>query len=121
MALKWLKSYLSDIFLVVHVNNCSSCTNVSCGVPQSSVLGPIVLSFYICCLQEHNVSFHCYADDTQLYLYLRRHKANQIALLDACINDVKTWINFLLLNLDKTEVIVIGPKHLREATPELYS
>ncbi|MEJ4486902.1 hypothetical protein SJ978_14785, partial [Enterococcus faecium] len=56
-------------------------------------------------------------DDTQLYLSLQPHEANQLILLDACIKDVKTWMtrNFLLLNSDKTEVIVIGPKHLREA------
>ena len=34
-----------------------------------------------------------------------------------CLKDIKTWMtrNFLLLNSDKTEVIILGPKHLRDA------
>ena len=50
-------------------------------------------------------------DDTQLYVSLQPHVANQIALLHACIKDIKdpkAWmtVNSLLLSSDKTEVIV---------------
>ena len=42
-------------------------------------------------------------------------ETNQLTKLEACLKEVKTWLthNFLLLNSDKTEVIVLGPKHLR--------
>ena len=41
---------------------------------------------------------------------------NQLSRLKVCLKDIKTWMicNFLLLNSDKTEVIVFGPKHLRD-------
>ena len=40
---------------------------------------------------------------------------NQLSNLEACVQDIKTWMtrNFPMLNTDKTEVIVLGPEHLR--------
>ncbi len=70
-------------------------------------------------IRKHNINFHCYADDTQLYLSLKPDDTNRLSYLQACLKDIKTWINcnFLLLNSDKTEVIVLGPKHLRSTLP----
>ncbi len=49
---------------------------------------------------EHRVSFHCYADDTQLYIFLRPDETYQFAKLTECIVDIKNWMtsNFLLIN-----------------------
>ncbi|XP_038581024.1 uncharacterized protein LOC119907367, partial [Micropterus salmoides] len=68
-------------------------------------------------IRKHSISFHCYADDTQLYLSIKPDETHQLAKLQMCLQDVKTWTtcNFLMLNSDKTEVIVLGPKHLRNA------
>lgn len=61
-------------------------------------------------IARHNLSFHCYADDLQIYLPLKpRGTDAQSSLLD-CIADIKQWLaqNFLHLTEDKTECIVFG-------------
>ncbi|CAJ1053038.1 RNA-directed DNA polymerase from mobile element jockey [Xyrichtys novacula] len=121
-ALSWFKSYLTDRSQFVNVNNKSSAhTKVCYGVPQGSVLGPILFTLYMIPLgkimRKYSINFHCYADDTQLYLSIKPEEAGQVARLEACLKDIKSWMtnNFLMLNSDKTEVLVLGPKHLREA------
>ncbi len=49
-------------------------------------------------IRKHGVSFHCYADDTQLYISSRPDETHQIEKLTECIVDIKNWMtsNFLL-------------------------
>ncbi len=64
-------------------------------------------------IRKHGVSFHCYADDTQLYISSRPGETHQIEKLMECIVDIKNWMtnNFLLLNSEKSDVLIIEPKN----------
>ena len=73
LALKWFKSYLSDRQFYVSVPEGKSFSrSFDCGVPQGSILGPILFSLYISpiadIIHRHELGYHLYADDTQLYI-----------------------------------------------------
>ncbi|ROI27659.1 putative RNA-directed DNA polymerase from transposon BS [Anabarilius grahami] len=117
IALSWFKSYLSDRYQFVVVNEERSYqSQVQYGVPQGSVLGPLLFTLYMLPLgdiiRKHGVSFHRYADDTQLYISSRPDETYQFAKLTECITDIKNWMtsNFLQLNSEKTEILIFGPK-----------
>ncbi len=118
-ALKWFYSYFSNRMFCVAANNyMSSFTSLKYGVPQRSVLGPILFSLYMLPLgriiQKYDESFHFYADDTQLYLPVNATDPGKLSALLDCITAVKNWMsqNFLQLNDNKTEVLVFGPQQM---------
>ena len=51
------------------------------------------------------------SDDTQLYLSMKPDEIVHLLKIETCLQDVKSWManNFLLLNSDKTEVMLVGP------------
>ena len=119
-ALLWFKSYLSRRSLRVCVRGSFSDDQpLLCGVPQGSVLGPVLFTTYIQPLQDilHDIDFHIYADDSQIYLSFNpRSPTSAGAAIDQiqqCFYKIKAWMtsHFLHLNDTKTEVLVItSPK-----------
>ena len=94
-----------------------------CGVPQGLVMGPIPFTLYTKALNEviqsfYGVSHHFYADDTQIYTSLSPNSAkSNLATLQNCVSAVQGWMthNRLKLNLDKTELLVVGTPAKRDA------
>ena len=119
VVLDWFKSYLSDHVQCIKIGSIlSDAKKLLYGVPQDSVLGPILFSLYTTPLgkviQNHpGISFQFYADDTQLYVHLtHKNVASALNKLLLCFEDIKRWLstNKLKLNPDKTEFIVFGSK-----------
>ncbi len=77
-------------------------------------MGPVLFSLYMLPLyaifKNHNVSYHCYTDDTQCYIPLHPKDVSSLQCLFDCLRDVKQWMsaNFLQLNHSKTEVLSFG-------------
>ena len=123
VVLHWFKSYLSDRVQCIKIGSIlSDAKKLLYGVPQGSVLGPILFSLYTTPLskviQNHpGISFQFYADDTQLYVHLTHKNVTSARdKLSHCLEDVKRWLSThkLKLNPDKTEFIVFGSKFQRE-------
>ena len=120
-ALNYLKSYLLNRQYCVQIGESfSTYEPLTRGVPQGSVLGPILFCIYTIglanLLRSLGVNFKLFADDTQLYLSIT--DINTVSeVLNNILKKVKEWMDFkhLKLNEDKTEFILIGKKErLRE-------
>ena len=134
MALTWFSSYLSNRTQCVSVNgHISSHHKITCGVPQGSVLGPLLFLIYINDLPKSSkkLSFYLFADDTNIYF-----ESENLSHLEKLVNNelkhVKKWldVNKLALNVDKTNFIIfhsrqrslskpvnikIGKEHVKQA------
>ena len=121
-ALSWFRSYLDGRTYRVQIDEASShCVSLWCGVPQGSVLGPILFTMYTAPMsrifQKHGVAYHTYADDIQIYVSfnpsIRGDKEQSMTRLTACLAELRQWmlLHHLKLNDDKTQVIRFVTKH----------
>ena len=117
--LKWICSYLEDRKLRVAIDGeMSELKDLSFGVPQGSVLGPKLFTMYILPLgdiaRKHNIHFHMYADDCQLYItFLKVNSSMVKTKMELLLTEIREWMaaNMLKLNDDKTEIIAFdGPR-----------
>jgi hypothetical protein len=116
-SLDWFSSYLRGRTFSVHIGSTFSETaSLNSGVPQGSVLGPILFSLYISPISqiivEHGIDYNAYADDLQLYTALSVASTPDLKELETCILELQTWYwhNDLLLNSSKTELIFLGTR-----------
>ena len=119
MALSWFWSYLSGRSQCVHSKLSSSAPrNTNIGVPQGSVLGPLLRCIYMSDLKEFLNDEHTlrllYADDLQIYVQVpvtQLDKGVQLLSDSACKVSAWSELNFLKLNAKKTKAIVFGTSH----------
>ena len=112
----WIQSYLTGRTQFVRFNGATSRTmTVTSGVPQGSVLGPILFIAYsakvINIVELHGIRAHAFADDLQVYGHVAQDDASSLVIrMVSCIEHVKTWMtsNHLRLNPSKTELIWLG-------------
>ena len=131
-ALAWLISYISERNQKVVVGSAESGGSVvTRGVPQGSVLGPILYCIYTKpigrIITRHGMNHHCYADDLQIYLAVDRDESivTALAKVELCVAEVAAWLtkinNNLKLNMEKSEVIMFSSAKKRDSLPaDLY-
>jgi hypothetical protein len=118
--LKWFQSYLQNRTQSVVIDGVKSISkDLRCGVPQGSVLSPILYLLYNSLLGDiirgHGLDFHFYADDSQLYLAFEsttEGKLGAVVQIEMCVKEIDLWMvkNKLKLNGDKTELLVINAR-----------
>lgn len=124
--LDWFKSYLVNRTQSVKIGNNSSAENkILYGVPQGSVLGPLLFSLFFAPVEDvilaHGLDCMMYADDSQLYIAInpRSDRSAWLSKIELCIRDFFIWCtnNGLTCSLGKTEVAHFRSCHTRTFVP----
>ena len=122
-AISVIKSYLIGRSQCISIDAAiSDFSELEYGVPQGSILGPILFTIYVSglsnLLKSHGVDFHLYADDTQIYIPVSNinNTKNDVTAL---LSDIKIWMNKrkLKLNEGKTEIILLKGSMRKDITP----
>ena len=122
IVLKWFKSYLSNRTCSINIKD--SFSDFICllfGVPQGSILGPILFVLYTKHVQhiasKYGLSIQLYADDTQLYISFKSTSDVSVIStktnIEKCINEIKVWMcsRYLKLNENKTKLLFFSKPH----------
>ena len=123
VALSWFNSYLKDRYQYVTLDGCKS-TNllINNGVPQGSILGPLLFTVFINDLPKvsDKINFLLYANYTNFFFNVKDPHKDQ-PLIDSNLQAVTSWFtsNKLAINYSKSSYMIFGPKILTNAIPNL--
>ena len=118
VALQWLQSYLSNRYQTISIaSHSSDAEPMLSGVPQGSVLGPVLFTAYTASLarllESYSMNCHFYADDTSLYVSFEPSgMETAFDQMECCITAVRNWMSAkeLKMNDSKTDFIIIASK-----------
>ena len=119
--LQWFSSYLTDRTHYISLSNhCSAFAPVHSGVPQGSVLGPLLFTMYIkplsAIIDSPSIMHNSFADDLQLQMSAPPDRISELLhSMQSCISDVKAWAteNMLKLNDNKKELMLVTSKRTK--------
>ena len=123
-AIAWYESYLTDRYFLVHIEgHCSEKARLECGVPQGSILGPLIFLLYVNDMsQAVNCELYLYADDSCL-LYTDKDITKIENTLNTNFNSLCDWFveNKLSIHFgeDKTKSIIFGSKRKLDVSHKL--
>ena len=112
IALDWFKSYLSNRKQCTEIGNLQSTFgDVKCGVPQGSILGPLLFLLYIndIVLSSEVFKFTLFADDTSLF-YSHKNKTEAVIIINQELAKISEWLaaNKLSLNVGKSQLLIFS-------------
>ena len=126
VTLRWMWSYLSERTQSVVINRVlSNDTTLISGVPQGSVLGPILFSLYVQpigdIIRKHELKYHQYTDDLQLFCHFPLDPlslSTAVRRIEQCIDELQDWMtaNYLQMNDSKSEILPVIPRHKTDMT-----
>ena len=120
-ALQWFKTYLKDRSTRVMINNIMSQQHIlNYSVPQGSIVGPQGFIMYTHpvgdIIRAHNICFHTYADDTQLFCDFNPKIPGDceraLGVLTSCVSEINTWMCQNMLQLNQ-EIIYCRTTYLK--------
>ncbi|CAB4032146.1 Hypothetical predicted protein, partial [Paramuricea clavata] len=122
-AIQWFQSYLTSRYQVVRIQTTlSEPLEVKSGVPQGSILGPLLFSIYVNDLPSvpQQCSPYSYVDDTKLLMsFSLQHQQRAVSEINQDLLRIRNWCfdNKLLLNPEKTKAMICGSRQMRAKLP----